>query len=100
MQVGCELAPERIAVATAEEAQRLHLVGIGRILARQVLHVELVVVAVDEGADELPVVEQVQGLRRRVDVADVAAVQIVGRQEFARSEEHTSELQSLMRTSY
>src|SRR3546814_9041585 len=82
------LAPERVGIAAAEESQRLHFVRVGRVDARQRLHVQLVVEAVDEGADELALVKQVQRLRRRIDVLDV------------RSEEHTSELQSPMRISY
>src|SRR3546814_18493197 len=65
------LAPERVGIAAAEESQRLHFVRVGRVDARQRLHVKLVVEAVDEGADELAIVKQVQRLRRRIDVLDV-----------------------------
>src|SRR3546814_13494544 len=84
VQVGTELAPERVGIAAAEESQRLHFVRVGRVDARQRLHVQLVVEAVDEGADELALVKQVQRLRRRLDVLDVEGVEFVGRSEERR----------------
>src|SRR3546814_13830746 len=47
---------------------------------------DLVVEAVDEGADELALVKQVQRLRRRIDVLDVAGVEFVGRQELGNDD--------------
>src|SRR3546814_14267970 len=80
------LAPERVGIAAAEESQRLHFVRVGRVDARQRLHVQLVVEAVDEGADELALVKQVQRLRRRIDVLDVAGVAFGGRQELGNDD--------------
>ncbi len=72
-----------IGVAEAEEAQRLDLREIRRVDALQRFHVEAVVVAVDEGPDEAPVLEEMDVLRRREDEIVVPAVEPIGRQELA-----------------
>jgi hypothetical protein len=54
VQVAVPAAPEAVGVAAAEEAERLHLGGVGHVVPLQVLHVELLGVAVDERADEEP----------------------------------------------
>src|SRR5258707_13280980 len=62
MDVALDQPPEEIAVAVAEEAQLLHLGGIGGVDALQVLHVEVVVVAIDERPDEAALVEEMERL--------------------------------------
>src|SRR3546814_5943486 len=57
-------------------------------------------VAEGVGADHVAVVVHVHRARRVVGGHDVEVVVPERHQQFARSEEHTSELQSLMRISY
>ena len=52
MKIPLEQAPEAIAVATAEEADPLHVVGIVGVLALEIVHVEPHRAAVHERADE------------------------------------------------
>ena len=79
VEVGRYHAPEAVLVARAEEAQRVDLVRIERVLALQVLEVELEAEAVDVRPDEAALVPQMHVLRREVDEVGVAAVQVVGR---------------------
>src|SRR5258707_11932925 len=72
MAIAVEEAPERIAIAVAEEADRLRLAGVFGIDAAQIAHVEMIIVAVDEGPDELPVMKQMDRLRRREDEIGMA----------------------------
>ncbi len=58
MNVAVDEAPEAVAIAVAEEAQRLRRVAVLDVDALQVLHVEVVVEAVDERPDELALVEE------------------------------------------
>src|SRR6185436_11824736 len=68
VEIRLEQVPELMAVAAAEEAQRLDLAFIGLEFAAHGLGVQFHVEAVDEWPDELAGMEQVQLLRRRVDV--------------------------------
>ena len=72
-------------LAGAEEADRLRLGAVGRVFPLQRVHVELEVERIDERPDEAPLVEEMHRLRRRVDEAGVAAVQVVGRDALRRS---------------
>ena len=83
VEVAFEQPPELVAVAAAEEADRLHVVRVVGVFALQRVHVELHGAAVDERPDEAALMEEMDALRRRVDEVDVARVQIVGRQELA-----------------
>ena len=51
--------------------------------ALQGIEVALHLVAIDEGPEELALVEQVDALRRREDVLDVPRLQVVGRDQLA-----------------
>ena len=82
MQIRIDQSPEAIGVAAAEEAERLHVVGLVRIDASERIHVEHHPAAIDERSDERPLMEEMDALRWRMDEFDVAGVQIVGRQEF------------------
>ena len=81
VQVALPLTPEPVLVAAAEETQRLRLRRIGLVDPFEGLHVEPVAVAQHVRADEPPLVEQVDRLRRRVDELGVARGRGVGRQE-------------------
>ena len=83
-------APETVRIAAAEEAQFLHVLRIVGIFALQVVHVELHRPAIDERSDELPVMEELDLLRRRIDELDIARSEIVWRQELAE-EDHEIE---------
>src|SRR5260370_10357035 len=83
MEIALEEAPERVAVAVAEKADGLRLAGILGVDAPQIAHVEVIIVAVDEGPDELPVMKQMDALRRREDEIGVARLVVVGRQDLA-----------------
>ncbi len=83
VDVGIEQPPEGVAVATAEEAEFLHIRRHIGIDAAQIVHVEAHGAAIDEGADELAVMEEVNALRRSVDVLHVARVEIIGCQKLA-----------------
>src|SRR5260221_2393996 len=85
MEIVLAEAPEPVAVAVAEKADRLRLAGILGIDAPQIAHVEGIVVAVDEGTDELPVMKQMDGLRRREDEIGMARLIGVGRQDLTQS---------------
>src|SRR3546814_9781819 len=102
MEIGPHQAPEVIGIAAAEKAQRLHLARVRRVFPLQGFDIHLEAIAVDEGPDETALVEQMDGVRWRIDGARIAGLQVIGRDHFRdqRSEEHTSELQSLMRLSY
>ena len=76
VEVHGDQSPELVLVASAEEAQRLHLLEIDGVLALQVLEVELEVEAIDEGADEAALVEQVHRLRREMDEVGMAGVRL------------------------
>ena len=65
--------------------------------ALQVVAVQLVAVAIDERADEPVAVEQVDALRRRVDVVDMPAVQTVGREELAGQDGRVADQQEVNR---
>src|SRR6516162_4496956 len=67
MKIALPEAPEEIALAMAEEAQRLHDVGILAVDPLQVVHVEAVVVAMNEGSDEVAIMEEMDRLRGRKD---------------------------------
>src|SRR5688572_4587542 len=81
MQVAGNDAPPVVFVAAAEEPDLQRLLRILGEDAFQGLHVELVVERIDERPDELALVEEVDRLRRHVDVLHVAGVLLVGRQE-------------------
>ena len=78
-----ELPPEPVGVARAQEPQPVAALRILAVLPLEVLHVEPVVQAVHERADELPVVEEPHRLGRRVDEVAVARVQVVGGDDLA-----------------
>jgi hypothetical protein len=84
-QVGIHLhqPPPPVCVAFAEKP---YLVGLGAvlaILALQRFHVEFVLVAIHERADERSLVEQAYLLRRSIDVVYMACLHVVGRQKLA-----------------
>src|SRR5688572_13808076 len=81
MQVAGNDAPPVVFVAAAEESDLQRLLRILGKDAFQGLHVELVVERIDERPDELALVEEVDRLRRHIDVLHVAGVLLVGRQE-------------------
>src|SRR3954468_17112902 len=86
VQAGIEEAPEAILVAQAQEAQAVDLAGIVGVVALQVLEVELHVGAVHERPDKASLVEEMQPLRRRVDVLRVARGEVVGRDQLAHQD--------------
>src|SRR6185295_4584785 len=86
VEAAVDQAPETVVVAEAEEAHALHLGGIVGIDALQGREIEAHAVAVDERSDEASFVKEVQRLRRRIDVARVARVQVVGREDFAHQD--------------
>src|ERR1700760_693312 len=65
----------------AEEADRLDLVMVDRIVALQIVQVEVVDLPVDEGADEVARVEQMDRLRGSADEIGVSGGAAVGREE-------------------
>src|SRR6266446_7529987 len=83
VEIALDEAPELIAVAVAEESDRLWLAGILGVDAPQVAHVEPIIVTVDEGPDEMPVVKEMDALRRREDEVGMARLIVVGRQDLA-----------------
>src|SRR5262245_39224863 len=80
MEVGRDEAEKLVGIAAAEEADREDLVGVDRVDPLQILHVELVVGAVDEWPDEIAVMEEMHPLRRHVDEVDMAFAQRAGGQ--------------------
>ena len=83
MKVGFQQAPEFIPVTPAKKPQRLNLAFIGAELAFHRVQVELHAVAVHEWPDEAAFMEQMHRLRRRVNIARVAGVEAVGRENLA-----------------
>src|SRR6202022_2098316 len=81
-------APVMIAVAMAQEPDRLVSVRIGCVDPVQVGHVETVAIAVDVGPGRTPAVEHMQALRRRVDEIDMPAVEPIGRENLAEQDDH------------
>jgi hypothetical protein len=79
MEIRMEQAPEVVAVAAAEEADRLRPRSIDRVDAPEGFDVESVLVRVDEGPDEPPFVHEVDRLRRRIEEIAVALGLVVGR---------------------
>ncbi len=53
-----EQAPEFVSLAPAEEADRLHRLPVDDIVAPERVEIELHLVAIDEGADEAPLVKR------------------------------------------
>ena len=87
VQIARDIAPELVGIAVAEPADRLWLRRVRRIDPVQFRHVEAVIVAEHMGLCEPTLVEQAQALRRRVDEIGVAAVERVGREEFAEQDD-------------
>ncbi len=86
-----EQAPELIRLAPAEETDLLHRLRIDDIVAPERVEVELHGVAIDEGADEAPLVEKVHGLRRSADEIGVAGLAAVGRDRLAEERHEIDE---------
>src|SRR5579863_1642957 len=76
-------APEQVFVALAEKAQGLVLCRVGRVDTLQIIHVEMVVVALDIGRGEPVFAKNVNMLRRRVDEVGVAGIEPVRRDDLA-----------------
>src|SRR5262249_56276611 len=83
MEVAGDQTPEIVRIAAAEEAQPLNILRVVCIFALQGIHVELHRPTIHERSDELPVVEEADSLRRRIDAFAIARGAIVGRQELA-----------------
>ncbi|MNV72088.1 hypothetical protein D3C71_1651470 [compost metagenome] len=90
MQVAFKQPPEEVAVAAAEEADRLDVLQVVGVVALQRLHIEFHRPPIDERPDELALMKQAHRLRRRIDKVHIARVQVVGRKELA-DEDHQVE---------
>ena len=85
MPIGLDQAPEVIGVALAEKADGLNLGQVRRVVARQILHIQAVAMAIDEGANETPFMQEMQTLRGGPHEIRVAGVGIIGSQRLAKS---------------
>src|SRR5208282_412889 len=86
MEPPFDQAPKSILVTEAEKSQPLDPCGIGRVDPAQRLHVQPGVEAVDERPDEAPVVEEVDGLRRRVEEIRVPRAKVIGCEYFGNED--------------
>src|SRR5579875_1002818 len=86
VHVAAQQAPEAIAVAMAEKPDRFPLFRVRRVDPLEPIHVEPVIVALDIGPYEPTVVEDMNGLRRRVNEIDIARIDPVRGEELAEQD--------------